>query len=255
MTRSGFVRAFCTGLLCLSLPMITACGVGPESSEPANQAEQTGTLSLPLSVTVGDHVYRFGYFQLYVYGYGYISSSGDPDETRLTMPLPTGRYDAGLWGWSLERDNGSGSFSPVNASLVSSSSVGFEILNGSTTTLSFQFETDGQIITVGSGNLAVTAEIDELEAACAPLGSDCGEGLWCPPGELTGSAVGCRYAGAVELGQPCNGPADCVSNSSCIDVGAGPVCAALCARAEFDSACPTGGICTAVGGEYGVCAP
>jgi hypothetical protein len=76
--------------------------------------------------------------------------------------------------------------------------VSFEILNGSTTTVSFQFETDGEIITMGSGGLAVAAKIDELAPICVPLGSDCGEGRWCPPAELTGAQLACRYAGAIE---------------------------------------------------------
>src|SRR6185295_17121852 len=152
-------------------------------------------------------------------------------------------------------DDGSGNFVHVDANLLSSSYVSFEILNGSTTTVAFRFETDGQIITVGSGGLAVTAEIDERAPVCAPLGTTCGEGLWCPPAELTGAPLACRYAGSVEVGAACGGPADCVANGSCIDFGAGPVCAALCSGAEFDSECPSGGVCTPVGREYGVCTP
>jgi hypothetical protein len=207
-------------------------------------------------VTVGEHVYRFSYFQLFVYPVGVVlSASGAADETVLTTSLQTGQYQASLWNWALERDDGSGNFSPVQADLVSSSYVPFEILNGSTTTLSFQFSTDGQIITVGSGGLNVTAKIEERAPVCAPLGADCGDGLWCPPAELTGAPLACRYAGSLELGAACGSPADCPANASCVDSGTGPVCTALCSSAAFDTACPSGGTCTAVGREYGVCTP
>jgi hypothetical protein len=253
MIRALLLRVLSAGLLCCSMTTLAACSA---SRDDEAGVEQAGTLSLPLRVTVGDHIYRFSSFGVYIYQTGMLlSSSAEASESILTTQLPTGQYQAALWYWALERDDGLGNFVPVQAQLVSNSYVGFEILNGSTTTVSFQFETDGQIITVGSGGLAVAAEIDERAPVCAPLGTDCGEGLWCPPAELTGSPLACRYAGSLDVGAPCGSPADCVANSSCIDFGAGPVCAALCSNAEFDEACPGAGSCTAVGRDYGVCAP
>jgi hypothetical protein len=253
MTRTGFLRAVNASLLCWSMTAAVACGSADHDN---GREEQAGTLALPLRVTVGDHLYRFSYFQVYLYSDGvFLSSTDDPAETVLTAELPTGQHQASLWSWALERDDGLGNFVPVDASLVSSSYVNFEILNGSTTTVSFQFETDGEIITVGSGGLAVAAEIAERAPVCAPLGSDCGDGLWCPPSDLTGAPLACRYAGFVELGAACGSPADCVANSSCVDFGNGPVCAALCSSAELGAACPSGGSCTAAGQQYGVCSP
>jgi hypothetical protein len=253
MIRSRILRVLSASVLCCSMGTLAACSATPERTE---RMEQAGTLSLPLSVTVGAHVYRFSYFQVYLYPTGQIlSSTGEPTETMLKAELPTGQYQASLWNWALERDDGHGNFKPVDAELLSSYYVSFEILNGSTTTVSFQFSTDGQIITVGSGGLAVTAKIEERAPVCVPLASDCGDGLWCPPAELTGSRLACRSAGSLELGATCNSPAECVANSSCIDFGAGPVCAALCSSADFESACPSGGTCTAIGEEYGVCTP
>jgi hypothetical protein len=253
MIRSGFLRKFCGSLLCCSMATLAGCSATPDDE---TRVEQAGTLSLPLRVTVGEHVYRFSYFQLYVYSDGILlSATGEENETVLTAQLPTGQHQAALTYWALERDDGQGNFVRVNARLVSSQYTSFEILNGSTTTVSYQFETDGQIITVGSGGLAVAAEIEETAPACVPLGTDCGEGLWCPPSELTGAPLACRYAGSVEVGAPCGGPADCVANSACIDFGAGPVCAALCSAGEFESPCPNGGTCTAAAREYGACTP
>lgn len=253
MIRMGFLGVLSAGLLCCSGLVLAGCGATADGGE---RVEQAGTLSLPLSVSVGEHVYRFSYFQVYLYPVGVaLSSTGEPGEQVLTAQLATGQYQASLWNWALERDDGNGNFLPVQADLVSSTWVSFEILNGSTTTVSFQFETDGQIITVGSGGLAVTAQIQERAPVCTPLGSDCGDGLWCPPAELTGARLACRSAGALELGAHCSSPADCVANSSCIDFGAGPVCAALCSSAEFESSCASGGTCAAAGRDYGVCTP
>ncbi|HET7545113.1 MAG TPA: hypothetical protein VFK05_34850 [Polyangiaceae bacterium] len=253
MIRSGFLRVFGAAFLCCAAGTLAGCSATPNARETV---EQSGTLSLPLSVSVGDHLYRFRYFQAYVYPYGaFLSASGDPSETVLKAQLPTGHYQLSLWNWALDRDDGLGNFVPVQADLVSSSSVNFEVLNGSTTTVSYQFETDGQIITVGAGSLNVAARISERAPVCAPLGTDCGEGQWCPPGELTGSPLACHYAGTVALGATCSSPFDCVANSSCIDFGAGPVCAALCSSADLDSTCPDGGTCTAAGRDYGVCTP
>jgi len=251
MIRTGFVRALSAALLCYSMATLAGCSATPSAEA---RTEQSGTLSLPLSVSVGDHLYRFRYFQAYLYPYGgYLSSTGETSETVLKAQLPTGHYQVQLWSWALDRDDGLGNFVPVQAELVSSPYLDFDILNGSTTTVSYQFETDGHIITVGSGGLSVAARINERAPVCAPLSSDCGEGQWCPPGELTGAPLACRYAGSVELGVACTGPADCVANSSCIDLGAGPTCVALCSSAEFDAPCSHGGTCTAVGSDYGVC--
>lgn len=253
MIRTGFLRALSAGLVCCSLTTLVACGAAPEDGE---SAAARGTLSLPMSVTVGDHVYRFSYFAVYIWPTGtYLSATGEAGESVLKAQLATGQYQAYLQYWSLERDDGSGNFAPVEATLVSSSSVFFEILNGSTTTVSFQFETDGQIITVGSGGLTVAAEVDERAPVCIPLGTDCGEGFWCPPAELTGARLACRSAGSLELGATCSNPAACPANSSCIDLGDGPVCVALCSSDELDEPCPSGGTCSASGRDYGVCTP
>src|SRR4051812_37553219 len=128
MFRSGFLRVLSAGLLCCSTATFVACSATPDGGE---QVEQAGTLSLPLTVTVGDHIYRFSYFQLYVYSDGlFLSSTGEPTESVLTAQLPTGRHQARLSYWALQRDDGQGDFLPVNASLVSDPYVEFEILNG-----------------------------------------------------------------------------------------------------------------------------
>lgn len=235
-----------------------ACGANaPDDAggAAASQEAESGTLSLALTTTVGGHSYRFSRFRVLVSPpYIWLESYGGP-ESVLTTSLPTGQHQAYLYDWALERDDGTGNYLPVNATLISSGSLGFEILNGSSTTISFQFETDGQIVTMGSGSLTVAGRVDERAPVCTVLGDDCGEGAWCPPAGLTGAPLACRAAGTLAIGAACEAPADCVANSACVDSGSGPLCTALCAPLDFGSACPSGGQCVGVGLDYGLCNP
>ena len=226
------------------------------SSEPSTTAESTnasGTLSLPLVTSTNGHTYRLSgtlyvsgpAFQVFYFGY----------ETELKASLPTGGYSSYLFDYSLSRLDDDGVYQPVQATLLSSYYQPFSIYNGATTTVTYEFETDGFTVSVGAGNLAVDVNVTETPPVCSPLGSDCPEGTWCAPPELTSQPIACIAAGSSELGAPCSGPASCVANSSCYDFGTGPRCVALCAAEAFGQACPEGGTCTAQGKSYGVCAP
>jgi hypothetical protein len=226
------------------------------SSAPASEQDQdaSGTLSLPLLATSDAHTYRLE-GQMYVSGpmFVYLDLSGDTEV--LSTALPVGAYDTYLYSWALTRDDGFGNFLPVDARLISSASPSFSIFNQTTSTISFQFESDGQVVSVGSGSLNVAVEVTETPGACTPLGSDCPAGTWCAPPELTGAPLSCISEGPVALGQSCSSPFDCVGQASCFDFGAGARCTALCSSADFGHACTEGGICTEQGMDYGVCAP
>jgi hypothetical protein len=234
-------------------PLALACSNGDSSPE---ESASTGTVTMPLITTVGDNTYRLNAV-LEIYGptFTFLSTSDDPAETSLSTPLPTGDYTAYLSNWSLEILDASGNFVPVSATLTSAYYANFTIFNQSTSTIAFQFETDGVVVTVGAGRLNVNFGITEVPAVCAIFGSDCAAGSWCAPPELTGSPLSCIGEGAVPVGQVCLSPRDCVANASCFDFGGGAVCGALCAPAEFDAACASGGTCIPVGAEYGVCVP
>jgi len=232
------------------------CSQSSDAGGSAETAQDRGTLQLALTASAGGHVYRFSNFQVWLYpDYRYLESNGDPGEQVLTTELRTGQHQAWLQSYSIERDDGTGTFAPVEATLVSSYVVSFEVLNGSSTSISFQFETDGQIVTMGAGTLSVVAEVNERAPVCEPLGSTCGEGAWCPPTGLTGAPLACRGAGATAVGESCASPNDCVANATCVDLGAGAVCAALCLSGSFGSSCDSGGICNAVRADYGLCTP
>jgi hypothetical protein len=204
---------------------------------------------------VNGHTYRLYSGYLYVYGstYAYVDLSGDAPS--VSVALPTGHYSAYLSWPALARDDGSGNLVPVEARLVSSSSVDFDIYDGTTSTIAFVFETDGALVRVGSGALDVRVEVTEDAAVCTPFTDDCGEGSWCPPTELTGVPRACVAAGTVPLGEACSGPLDCMAQSSCFDFGDGPVCAELCPASLFGEACSDDTACEAAGSEYGVCIP
>jgi hypothetical protein len=256
--KPSFKKLCGVGLVGLLLGTTAACGANaPDDTRgsAASEEAESGSLSLALTATVGGHSYRFSRFQVLVSPpYIWLQSYGGP-ETVLTTSLPTGQHEAYLYDWALERDDGAGNYLPVNATLVSSGSLAFEILNGASTNVSFQFETDGEIVTMGSGTLSIAGRVNERPPVCTVLGDDCGEGAWCPPTGLTGAPLGCRASGALAIGEACEAPADCVGNSTCIDFGSGPACAALCAPLDFGSACPGGGQCTSVGLDYGLCSP
>jgi hypothetical protein len=238
------------GLLSSAL-FVTACSGAPASE----QGEGTsGTLSLPLVATAGAHTFHLQ-GSMYVSGpvFAYLDLSGDSE--MISTVLPAGDYSTYLYSWSLTRDDGLGNFAPVNATLISSSSPSLSIFNQTTSTISFQFETDGQLVTVGSGSLHVDLDVNETPGACTPLGSDCPAGTWCAPPELTGAALRCIDEGPMPLGEACSSPSDCVGNSSCFDFGAGTRCVALCSSSDFGQSCVDGGTCTAQGVDYGVCSP
>jgi hypothetical protein len=173
----------------------------------------------------------------------------------LTATLPTGNYAAYLETWSLQVEDASGNFQPVVATVVSSTYQYFTIYNDSSTTITFTFKTDGVIVVVGSGTLSVGIDVNTPDAACTPLGSDCGAGFWCPPATLTGADLTCVPAGTVAVGQPCASPADCVANATCTAVvdGGAAVCTALCSSDIFTHPCAGGGTCNSVTSDYGLC--
>jgi hypothetical protein len=218
-----------------------------------------GRVSLPLVVSGGSYAYRLGNAYVAIWGpqSAQLSSSGDPNETELATTLQTGAYTAYLGWWTLERDDGSGTFRAIPARLISSNAVAFQIFNGTTSTVTYQFQTDGVIVTMGAGALKVKATVDEIPAVCTPFGSDCYQGTWCPPTGITGAQRACIVAGSAAIGDPCSSPVECVANASCFDTGTalGSVCLELCPDTSFDLACVSGGTCRRAEADYGVCRP
>jgi hypothetical protein len=236
----------------LTAPLVAGCsGAGADDQASV----ESGAVSLPLVTQANGHTYRLhdAFIQIFGPTFTTLSTSDDPNETVLSATLQTGSYFANLYAWTLERDDGSGNFQPIVATLVSSNFVNFSVDNGTTTTVTYVFQTDGVIVTVGSGDLKVRVSVNEVDAVCTPFAGDCPTGTWCPPTGHTGAPRACVAAGAVAVGEPCGGPADCVANASCYDLGDGPVCVALCPADAFETPCTTGGVCQKFGTDYGRC--
>jgi hypothetical protein len=244
----------------LALGCAVAAPIGSAGcGDPAIDREdaRSGALSVPLVTVVNGHTYRLKNAVINVSGptYAWLQSSDDPAETRLSASLLAGSYSAGLIQWTLERDDGSGTFWPVRAMLSSDATVFFDIFAGATTSISYRFETDADIVVIGSGDLRVSISVGETTPACTPFGNGCSAGTWCAPSALTGRALSCIAEGTIALGSSCLSPNECVRNASCFDLGAGPVCVALCPSSDVGAPCITGGTCREAGPGYGVCRP
>ena len=257
MFKSIFSKSIFATFVATLLPTLIACSGGERSSSSSSERAVSGSVSLPLIASTNGHTYRLSNAFVYIQGpqFAQLLSSGDPNETALSTTLQTGSYTAYLYNWSLELDDGTGTFRPVQAQLISSSAVGFSVLNGTTTTVSYQFSTDGVIVTVGAGALKVAVVVDENAAVCTPFAEDCGAGAWCPPTGLTGAPRACVAVGPTAIGLPCVAPSECAANAACMDLGGGPVCAELCPVTALLQECASGGTCQAAGSDYGVCRP
>lgn len=255
MSRSALVKAGIAALFFAAAPLLPACAVGPDGTE---EAESTGRASIALVAQANGRVYRLSNANFRIEGpiVTTLGTSDDAGETVLSAALPTGNYMSTLeHGWVLQRDDG-GTFVPVQATLLTPSTVPFTIYDGAVTPLVYQFQTDGTIITIGDGQLDISIEVTEVGGgACTPFGAGCGEGEWCVPGELIGSEPICAAGGSTPVGGACGGGEGCVSNAVCADLGgAGPTCIELCPASNFGAPCASGGSCDDIGyTEFGIC--
>ncbi len=254
MIRQLLSRAICGTFVVLGATALMGCGSQPGAS--VGEANETGTVAVALATNVNGHTYRLSGGYVYISGAStsrYLYTYGDAS-TAVSTALPTGDYWSSLYSWSLERDDGPGKFAPVAATLLNPSN-NFTIANGATTTLAYQFQTDGVLVTVGSGTLDVELQVNEVKPVCNPFGQECGSGYWCPPAGLTGRGLACFAEGSVPIGQSCSSPSACVPNSTCLDLGSGPVCTEVCPASSFGAACNSGGVCLRCRPDYGVCLP
>jgi hypothetical protein len=248
-------RSLLGGFAAACVMAAVASGLGCSGGGGHAGSESSGVVSLPLATSAGGVSYRLDNVELEIEGpngFQFLEES-NPNEAALTTTVVPGSYSAFLESWTLEKDDGTGSFAPVIATLESTPSQSFVAFNGTTTTLTYRFQTDGVIVTVGAGSVSIVAAVDQVPPLCTPFGTDCPSGSWCPPGQLIGADVSCIGAGSVALGAPCAEPTDCVANASCFDLGGGPVCTALCPASEFNGPCDAGGTCVQAGVDYGVC--
>jgi hypothetical protein len=133
----------------------SACksGHNPGSGEQAN-----GVLQMALTASAEGHTYRLRHATFAITGAtsATLDSEAQPDATSLTATLATGAYSIELApGWSLERLDAAGPVT-VAATLTSPNPTTFTIATGATTTVAYQFATDGTMVSFGQGALEVT---------------------------------------------------------------------------------------------------
>jgi hypothetical protein len=243
-------RAVWCGLLAIIVATATACS----SDQRASGASNVGTVTIPLLTSVGPDTYRLAAVLAVTGAQGVTTLSTTGDEAVLTTTFPAGQYDALLQSFTLLKDDGTGTFHPVTATATSDHQA-FTIFAHSTTTISFQFETNGVLVPLGSGNLSVTFGVTEIPDVCTVFGPGCADGSWCAPPALTGQPIACIPAGTTPLGSACASPSECPATATCHDFGRGPVCAALCAPSDFGAPCTTGGSCVQADPAFGLCTP
>jgi hypothetical protein len=226
-----------------------------------SEGAATGTLGMALTATGSSGAtYRLSNATIAIGGPVMQTIAPPPDSPSFTVPLPSGPYTALLQsGWFLEKSQGMG-FAAVNAQLLSPNPTNFVINPNLTTNLVYQFSTDGTVINIGNGNLAVSISVTETTGggmACDPADPmSCGPGMWCEPFDNQGQPnPTCKPAGTVPVGQPCDqGP--CVAGAECflIDPATNLTqCLQLC-TVGGPSTCPMGVECQPLQiGTVGVC--
>jgi hypothetical protein len=229
------------------LPALAGCSV-----DATEEADATGSVSMALRSVTNGTEYRLSNASFQIDGLvsTTLASSDMAGETVLSAVLPVGGYTSTLAnGWVLQRNDG-GTFVNVQATLVSQNPVAFTISEGSTTSLVYQFDTDGTIISIGSGNLAISIAVNETAtpAACTPFGAGCAADEWCVAGALFGVPDQCVETGPLQPGDPCDGTVGCGMNQLCGDIGLGNQCLELCPASSIGQTCPNGGgVCTDIG--------
>jgi Zn-dependent metalloprotease len=146
------------GLLLICVVWLPGCSAsGPKGESP------TGTLELQLSTKVNDIIYRLRDAKFEVVGEGVtvLNSEDDPNATVITTALKAGGYEIALRsGWRMERSTDAG-FEDIQAKLLSKNPQEFSIDAGKTTTVPFEFETSGGVISVGNGKLEVVIAVKD----------------------------------------------------------------------------------------------
>ena len=130
-------------------------------------AAQTGALSLPLTAVGGSGaVYRlrqgvFSATQLSTGSATLLSTEQDPLASTLEASLPNGDYVVALQnGWTLEKAVGN-TVSVVAATLISPAVQTVTISANGQSALSFQFDTSGEVVQFGQGQLIIDIGVNE----------------------------------------------------------------------------------------------
>jgi hypothetical protein len=160
MPRSTYVAT-------LALSLFAGTGLFACSSADPQEIQSAGTVSLPLTA-VGSSGARYHLKAMFnVTGEALVQpivlgTSSDPSETELTASLDAGSYKIELNnGWQLFREDGAGQ-SAVDATLESAVAQPFTIKSKVTTTVTYRFKVNGQVVETGPGTLSVGITVSDI---------------------------------------------------------------------------------------------
>lgn len=256
----SFLSRVARAALCLSFLPFAVAGVGACTAADTGSEEthSTGRVSMALTAVSAGTTYRLADASFVIEGptSTVLTSAEDPSVTVLTTELATGNYLSTLQGgWELERFNGV-AFVPVQATLVSANPANFTIADGEVTNLVYQFNTDGTIVTIGTGWLSVSIQVTETGQGCSEFGEGCASGEWCAPRAVIGGEENvCLPVGTLAPGDACDGSEPCGRNAVCASLGTGTECIELCRIEDAGDVCPeSGNVCNnTVSPDFGVC--
>jgi hypothetical protein len=145
--------------------LLTGCGPG---SDPPKITTPVGTFQMALTTQSNGTTYRLrnGKFAITGPVSTTLDTEADPTAAVLAATLPVGSYGLDLLdGWFLERLD-SATFVVVQATLVSANPTTFSIGSAATTSVAYQFVTDGTIVSIGTGTVDVRITVQELPGVC-----------------------------------------------------------------------------------------
>src|SRR5262249_24179604 len=142
----------------LFVALLIAAASSACHNDPPPPPQSTGEVHLSLTGSAGGVTYRLRNAQFVITALSNgaqttLNSETDPSAVVLTTMLAVGMYSVNLEnGWALERtDTGQ----TVDATLTSPNPRMFQILAGSTTTLTYDFSTSGGPLTGNTGTLDI----------------------------------------------------------------------------------------------------
>ena len=225
--------------------------------------ENTGTVRLDLQGTAPNGtVYRLrqATFTISTTPPTTLSSEASPaNVTALTAQLPAGSYSVTLQsGWLLDRVNNMGVAQPVVANLVSANPAMAGVQVGTTSSVNFQFQTSGVLITTGTLNIGIgVTEVDGgTPTSCTPFANPptCPANQWCGPPVGASTTPTCQTAGTGTANAMCTAAVPCAANFICSNTLMGGLCKQAC-QPGVPNSCPNGGVCTPLSGsmQFGTC--
>jgi hypothetical protein len=164
----------CVALMLGTVALATV-STGCSSAGDDKTKSQVGTLNMSLVGEANGVTYRLRNAMFVVNGPEdtVLNSEDDPNAATIAAELDSGDYSIDLQdGWVLERLDGT-AFVQVDSLLVSPDPTTFHISANVPTSVTYQFSTNGVIVSIGKGTLNVGISVVQNSTGCSS-DTDCG---------------------------------------------------------------------------------